>query len=171
VVDSQRVIEERTVERTERICEPVRNGYIKRYHSDNRDRHYTRYRHEERVQRRHGGTGASILGGLIGGAIGNQFGGGNGRKALTIAGALVGSNIARNRTQQRYRHRDYDAGYSSEYEPEYECRTRTRPRTTQDVVGYDVTYRYNNQLYTRRQEHAPGDTIKLRVRAVPDVAI
>lgn len=193
VVAATPVVESRTVERPERVCAPVQRVQANRYRSngytDNqgyRGDYYGRRntpnnRYESRGNnRRSGGLGAQLLGGLIGGAIGNQFGGGNGRRALTITGALLGSAIARDTQTSGYRsersYRDngyqsrYEPEYELEYEPEYECRTTTHLRTTEVVVGYDVTYRYNNQLGTRRMDHAPGDTIELRVQAVPDVA-
>lgn len=177
VVKSTPVVETRTVERPERVCEPAHwsAGRSSRYEDDGvgRGDYYSgsryhdrdRSRYEERYEKRGGGVGAQILGGLIGGAIGNQFGGGNGRKALTIAGALVGSAIAREGGNSRRRSSDH---YSDrDYAPDYVCRTTIKTRTVEDVIGYDVVYRYNNALHTKRMERAPGDTIELRVRAVP----
>ena len=32
-----------------------------------------------------------------------------------------------------------------------------------DVIGYDVTYRYGGREYTTRTDHHPGDRIRVRV--------
>jgi len=165
----------RVLERPEKVCrrlsradhrwhgawesdwQPQRDssGAYNSYHS------HDSYRH----RRDGGGVGARILGGLIGGAIGNQFGSGRGKKALTITGALIGSSIAIDSRAERGR---YDRQYR-EIQPEYECHTTTRTRQVTEVTGYDVTYRYHNSLHKRRMEYDPGDTLELRVRAVPEV--
>lgn len=179
----------RVVERPEKTCTRVASTerYDRSSRSYPRRSHYEPYPGERR-SRGSGGIGAQILGGLVGGAIGNQFGGGNGKKALTIAGALIGSSIARG-DRRRARSDDYyddrrtyhdagddyfeprPAGHRDEasYQPEYQCRTTTRTRQITEVTGFDVTYRYNNSLHKRRMDHDPGDTLELRVRAVPDV--
>lgn len=121
-------------------------------------------------------VGAQILGGLIGGVIGNQFGGGRGKKALTVTGALLGASVAGNARGggaqgSRYDRDRYDHDRERrEIQAEYSCQTTTRTREITEVTGYDVTYRYNNSLHKRRMEYDPGDTLELRVRAVPEVA-
>lgn len=177
VVSAEPIEVTRRVERPEKTCELVRESgrYARddrRYSSYERDSRYDRQRYDrqryERERRgERGSVGAQVLGGLIGGAIGNQFGGGNGKKALTIAGALIGSSIARG---DRSRYHDRHVSEYREIEPEYQCRTTTRTREVTQVTGYDVTYRYNDTLYNRRMEYDPGDTLELRVRAVPDIA-
>ncbi len=126
------------------------------------DSHYS-----DDYRRKGGGVGAQILGGVIGGVIGNQFGGGRGKKALTVTGALLGSSIAKGSARERRRYDPY--GEYPQIQPEYECHTATRTRQVTEVTGYDVTYRYNNSLHKRRMGHDPGDTLELRVRAVPEV--
>ena len=135
----------------------------------------TSYYRDEPRERRHGGVGAQILGGLVGGVIGNQFGGGKGNKALTIAGALIGSSIGKNRAgrpnQRHYSTRGAARrGNDRSYQPEYHCRTNTSTREIIQVTGYDVTYRYHNTLYKRRMDFDPGDTLELRIRATPDLS-
>jgi len=172
----------RVVERPEKVCrrlshtdyrrnggwesdwQPERRAYDTYSHYDSYGHSYGR---ERSGRGEGGGVGAQILGGLIGGAIGNQFGGGRGKKALTITGALIGSSIARGSSTERPRYERY--GEYREIQPEYECHTATRTRQVTEVTGYDVTYRYNNSLHKRRMEHDPGDTLELRVRAVPEV--
>lgn len=106
----------------------------------------------------------SIFGGLIGGLIGNQFGGGNGRKALTIAGALAGSSIARDAARSRNHHYDTD-----DYQPARICTTSYRSEVVEDVSGYDVTYEYGGQYFSKRMSEHPGDSMRIRVELAPEV--
>ena len=182
VVSADAIYGEVEVESPERVCKPVHSRSRGRSHSSSWSRGYDYRSDDYRPRRNH--TGARIIGGLIGGALGNQFGGGSGKKALTIAGALIGSAVAGGRAEQRhaesrYRQRDlyqddddydYRRGRQREFEPEYYCQTTTRTRTVEQVIGYDVTYRYNDRLYHRRMDHDPGATIDVRVSAQPDVA-
>ena len=183
VVAAVPIVERRVASRPERHCEPVSRG-----RGDYAGRDFYRAP-ERRVYSTHeparrGGVGAQIIGGLIGGVIGNQFGGGNGRKALTVAGALVGSSIARDNVRgrtERYSYRDQSfrdgrngrnggyrrSGYGA-HEPDYVCRTTHSERVVEAVVGYDVTYSYNNSLHSRRMDYDPGDQLELTVRAVPE---
>ncbi|MEM7220625.1 MAG: glycine zipper 2TM domain-containing protein [Pseudomonadota bacterium] len=113
----------------------------------------------DRYERRGNPTGARILGGVVGGLIGNRFGGGDGRKVLTIAGAIAGASIA-DRAHKNRSTRD-------RYEPRYECEVVEEERLIERVDGYDVTYRYNGELYTRRMDFDPGDSLRIRVTHRP----
>ncbi len=109
---------------------------------DNR-RYNSRYN-----QRNNGRTGSTVLGGIIGGAIGNKFGKGNGRDASTALGILIGASIGANKKNRR--HRDT-------------CYIETYYRDEQRMVGYDVTYEYNGNLYYTQMQDHPGDRVRLRV--------
>ncbi|MGJ8663372.1 MAG: glycine zipper 2TM domain-containing protein [Marinicella sp.] len=94
-------------------------------------------------------TGSVILGGIIGGAIGNKFGRGHGRDASTALGILIGAGVGANKSN-RSRHRNT-------------CYIETYYHEEERFMGYDVTYRFNGELYhTQMQEH-PGDRVRLRV--------
>jgi len=169
VVAATAVVEQRTVSQPERHCSPVRasRNDVSResyeyYGGDGR--YQSRYNRRDDEPRARGNLGAQIIGGLIGGAIGNQFGNGNGRKALPIAGAMVGSSIARDRSRELSRDR---RSYRRDYEPEYVCRTTHRERVIEEVTGYDVTYRYNDALHVKRMDYDPGESMELRITAVP----
>ena len=101
----------------------------------------------------------AVLGAIVGGVLGNQFGSGHGRDATTLAGAALG--YAAVRDSQRDRHGYYgDRVYRTHVE---RCAVRTDWRRDADVVAYDVTYRYNGQVYRTRTSYHPGDTIRVRV--------
>lgn len=91
-----------------------------------------------------------IVGSVIGGALGNQVAKGGKRDAATVLGAAAGGYIGYKRAQ-------------SKNAPEYVQRTRYEERC--DTVkgsrselqpdGYDVTYRYQGQVYTTHMQNPP----------------
>jgi len=111
------------------------------------------------VQARRSATPA-ILGAILGGVIGNQFGGGTGRDIMTMAGAALGGSVATD--QQRLKHPD--RFYAS---TERRCEMNTEWRREERIVGWDVTYRYQGELYQARLQDAPGDRIRIRVDVTP----
>ena len=102
----------------------------------------------------------AIFGAIIGGVIGNQFGGGSGRDLMTMAGAALGSSVATD--QQRLKHPD--RFYAS---TERRCDTETRWRREERIVGWDVTYEFQGEIYQARLQDAPGDRIRIRVDVTP----
>ncbi len=106
--------------------------------------------HQGTRNNRHGNhAGSAILGGIIGGAIGNRFGKGRGRDASTALGVLIGAGVGANQGHNHSSRRN--------------CYVETHYREEDRFMGYDVTYKYNGNLYhTQMQEH-PGDRIRLRV--------
>ncbi|TDR19495.1 glycine zipper 2TM domain-containing protein [Marinicella litoralis] len=95
-------------------------------------------------------TGKTILGGIIGGAIGNKFGRGHGRDASTALGVLIGASIGANKADH---HRSQSRT----------CYIETIYHNEEQMVGYDVTYEYNGELYQTQMQNHPGDRVKLRV--------
>lgn len=122
--------------------------------------------HQEPVTERttyggHSDPGATLLGAIVGGVIGHQFGGGHGRDVATAAGAVIGAGTAANNT--------YQNGHTVErtvYEDQ--CHDASRVRYEQEVVGYDVTYRYHGRTYHTRRAHDPGSQIRVWVDVQPD---
>lgn len=112
------------------------------------DRHdrYARYDDRPRVP--------SVLGGIIGGVVGNRFGNGGGRTVMTVAGAMLGSAIARD--AQAY-------GRDDRYRGRDACDGRYGGGAAEQVIGYDVTYRYAGQIYRTQTDYPPGDRIRVRV--------
>lgn len=103
----------------------------------------------------------TVVGAIIGGVIGNHIGGhGRGyhrhhhRDASTAAGAAIGAAIGYNASR--------DSGYVRRgYEQR--CYQERGYESAQEVVGYDVTYRYRGEIYQTRTDQHPGDTIRVRV--------
>ena len=103
----------------------------------------------EREQQRKHKNGGSILGGIIGGAIG-------GRDAATIAGVMIGASIG-SQKDSRHNHLGRYGDVNTR------CFIDTVYIEEEQLIGFDVSYRYNGELrYVEMQEH-PGKQIKLRL--------
>jgi uncharacterized protein YcfJ len=117
---------------------------------------------QDRYQQGSGSTAGTLLGAVIGGALGNQVGHGDGRAATTIAGAVIGGAIGNNVTR--------GPGYYSEqqsYQPGYQnCQVQQGWRAREQVVGYDVIYRWHGNDFQTRTRYAPGERIRMRVDQV-----
>lgn len=100
-------------------------------------------------QRRNSQAGKAVLGGIIGGAIGNQFGKGSGRDASTALGILIGAGIG--------------ASKNNHHAPRQSCYIETYYHQEDRMMGYDVTYEYNGELYHTQMNEYPGDRVRLRV--------
>jgi uncharacterized protein YcfJ len=106
------------------------------------------------------GDGAALVGGIVGSVIGHNID--NGRGAATVAGAIIGAAVGRTMTQ------DTD-GYYDTIAYENRCDVYTRYQTQQQLEGYNVTYRYQGQVYTTRMNDDPGRFIRVRVDVSPVV--
>lgn len=101
-------------------------------------------------ERQRGGDSfkGTVVGGLIGAALGKEIGH-NGH--ATAAGGLIGAAIGN------------DVGGGSRRVTHYEdrevCRTRYRTEYERQLVGYDVTYRYDDRVYHTETRHHPGARI------------
>lgn len=101
-----------------------------------------------------------ILGSIIGGVIGNQFGGGSGNVALTAAGAMLGGSIAADASQRKHPDNYYPV-------TEQRCAMETRWQVEEQIVAWDVTYRYQGEVYQTRMKDQPGKRIRVRVDVEP----
>lgn len=132
--------------------------------------------HRDRRYKRHNSKTPEIIGGIIGGAIGNRIGkkgGGKARDVATVVGAVLGGSIARD-VKHKNRHRNdryYDDDYhnagSDRYETVQRCETRDSYTTRQELVGYDVTYKYRGNVFHSQMDQHPGDRIKVKVTVDP----
>ncbi len=96
----------------------------------------------------------TLVGALIGGVVGSQIGSGGGRRAATAAGVLIGASAGHESSRgSGYVRRGY----------EQRCSNEQRWESSQEVVGYDVTYRYLGQVYQTQTDRHPGDSIRVRV--------
>ena len=146
VVDVQPIKRYVSVSRPERVCEDVE------------------YRPRRRSNR-HDSSGGTIAGGLLGGVIGRQFGSGSGRDAATVAGVLIGSAIGHDKEANKDRHRSRNDRY--ETRTRQECSTRYQRSKEERIDGYNVTYRYQGEIYTTRTRYEPGKQIRLAVDVRP----
>lgn len=115
------------------------------------------YHHEPRRTN----TAPVLLGAVLGGLVGNKVDGGDHRAAGTAIGALVGGAIANDATRHKNRPgRSYPVDRQR-------CDIRTDYRSEEQLTGFDVTYRYQGEVYhTLTREH-PGDRLRVKVSVVP----
>ena len=111
------------------------------------------------VERRDNGV-ATVIGAVVGGAIGNAVGHKNSNKKVgAVVGAVLGGTIGKAVSEEN-RGRTYER-------TEEVCRVINDYREEERIVGYHVSYRYNDVTYTTRTNEAPGETIKLRLAVSP----
>ncbi|MFC4727543.1 glycine zipper 2TM domain-containing protein [Coralloluteibacterium thermophilus] len=94
-------------------------------------------------------VGGTVAGAVVGGLVGNQIGGGSGRKIATAAGA-VGGAFAGRKVQENMQQNNVTQTVQTS------CRTVTDTSTREQLVGYDVTYRWDGDLRTVRMDRDPG---------------
>ncbi len=109
----------------------------------------------------------TILGGIIGGAIGNAVGHKKKNKQVgTAVGAILGASLGYDISRQvagndsRSEHRD-------SYRKEQRCETRYETSYREEVIGYDVWYRYHGERFHTRMNQDPGKKIRVRVTVEP----
>lgn len=91
-----------------------------------------------------------IVGALIGGVIGNQVVNGSKRDAATALGAGAGGYLGYRRAKSK---NQPEAVQRTRYEQR--CHTVKGSRSETQPDGYDVTYRYQGQIYTTRMQTPP----------------
>ncbi len=103
-------------------------------------------------------TGGTILGAIVGGVLGNTVGKGDGRKAATVAGAVAGGAIG-NRVSAAH---DRDITTTQTV-----CHPVDNYAPQQQIVGYDVEYRYRGEVYMTRLPYDPGERLRVRITIAP----
>ncbi len=162
-VDYARVIDVKPLVETYQISNPVERCWDERVPV--RDTAYDRgYRNKSKTP--------EILGAIIGGVIGNQVGkrgGGKARDVATVAGAVLGGSVGRDvKHKNNRRHRDYDDRYERvRYETVQRCEVKESYVTKEEVVGYDVSYKYRGNVFHTQMDQHPGDKIKVKVTVDP----
>jgi uncharacterized protein YcfJ len=147
--DTAKVISAEPIYRTVEITTPERhcwNEEVEHYHPNNH----------------HSYTG-TVVGGIIGGVVGHKVSRnkGRGRDMATLAGALLGSAIGHDVSHKR------SGGYYTT-STERRCDVQQRTSYEEELVGYDVTYRYHGRIFTTRTNEHPGKRIPVRVDVHPD---
>lgn len=102
----------------------------------------------------------TIAGAILGGVIGNQFGGGHGKDAMTAAGLLLGGSLGNDYRKNTGRPHSYTT-------TEKRCETIDNYHETNELVGYNVKYKYRGQQYWTRMPNDPGEYIKVNVTVEP----
>lgn len=117
-----------------------------------------------------------IFGAIIGAAVANQIGkrgGGKARDVATVAGAVLGGSIGRDIKHKNQHSRDrYEGDRHSRYEPtRYEtvqqCELQDNYTTQQQVVAYDVAYKYRGKVFYTEMDQHPGNKIRVKVTVDP----
>ncbi len=104
-----------------------------------------------------------VLGTLIGGALGNELGHNKSNKKVgAVVGGALGATLARD-----WSHASRDSRSASRPVSEEVCETRYRSEYEERVVGYNVTYRYQGQVYHTRTDQHPGKRIPVAVQVTP----
>ncbi len=140
---------------------------VKKIYEDYQSSEPYRYCYYKEVRTRARGDNSAtneLLGGIIGGAIGNQFGKGSGKDAATVAGALLGASIAHDSELE-------EANKNAEVTTRKVCETRYRSINKKKFSHYEVTYKYNNKLFSYGSGYRvyKGNTIPVVVTVDVDV--
>jgi len=102
-------------------------------------------------ERQRGGDSfrGTVVGGLIGAAIGHEVGrNGHATAAGGLIGAAIGNDVAGGGSRR-----------VTHYEDREVCNTRYRTEYERQLIGYDVTYRYDDRIYHTETRHHPGARI------------
>lgn len=157
--DYAKVVNVNPVYESYQVNHPVEKCYDKRVPVNQRSKH------------RNASYTNEIIGGVIGAAVGNQVGkngGGKARDVATVIGGVLGASVARDieRNNSRYnsRSRDYQ---EVRYKVIQHCEVHDSYQTKREVVGYDVAYRYNGEVYHTHLDRHPGHKIRVRVSVKP----
>ena len=110
--------------------------------------------YETQGYRESNNTGGAIIGAIAGGLVGSTVGKGNGKVAAAAVGAATGAVVG---------DRWNDRGDSHAYEERPVERCRVTDNYRQEIVGYDVTYRYNGRNFSTRLPYDPGEWLSLNV--------
>ncbi len=102
----------------------------------------------------------TIAGAILGGVVGNQFGKGSGKDAMTVAGTILGGSIGNDMRNRSYSGQSYVT-------TERRCETVDNYHETNELVGYNVKYRYNGRNFWARTDSDPGSYIRVNVSVNP----
>lgn len=113
---------------------------------------------QETVSRQRSNS-APVFGAIIGGALGNELGHHKSNKRVgTVVGAVLGATVAADISRQ------HNTGH---YETVDRCEVQHRQEWRDEVVGYNVSYRYQGEIYHTRLPYNPGREIEIEVNVTP----
>lgn len=114
---------------------------------------------QETVSHERSSSSAPIFGAIIGGALGNELGHHKSNKRVgTVVGAVLGATVAADISRNRS---------GSHYETVDRCEVQQRQEWRDEIVGYDVSYRYQGEIYHTRLPYNPGREIEIEVNVTP----
>jgi len=111
--------------------------------------------------RRHRDNGlGAVVGGVVGGAIGNAVGHGKSNKKVgAVVGAVLGVTLG-SAVAENARH---SSGEGRRTRTEEVCKTYQDYREEERVIGYRVSYHFQDETHTMRLDEDPGDTVRLKL--------
>ena len=115
-----------------------------------------------RVERTGGSHSATpaILGAVIGGVVGGALGSDSRYQPVTAgAGALLGASVGHDVSHSR--------NTPSYYVTEQRCGVDYELRDQENIIGYRVSYLYDDRIYETETRYPPGSTITLQVELIP----
>ncbi|MFC1688995.1 glycine zipper 2TM domain-containing protein [Pseudomonadota bacterium] len=116
---------------------------------------------DEQVWRQHHPSAVpTVAGAIIGGVVGNQVFRGDGRAFATVAGATIGGVVGHQVAKNHHRGGAYPVTRTR-------CAVQRGWRTEQQIVGWDVDYRYRGRIYHTRMPERPGKHIRVSVDVAP----
>lgn len=144
---------------------------------------WSRVSHHHNSDQHHAGNdvAATVVGAVIGGTVGNVlFKKSDLRGVGTVAGAIIGGSVGnelshgshsyQKNSYKKNRHSHNLGHYSSGYRKVSHRRVlhcQEQYSSFEEVSGYNVSYRYQGEIYHTRTRHHPGKKIKLRVTVDP----
>lgn len=162
-VDYARVVDVKPVVETYQVSNPVERCWDERITVREPIRDNRHYRNKSKTP--------EILGAIIGGVIGNQVGKrgrGKARDVATVAGAVLGGSVGRDVKHKNSRRYNDSGRYErTRYETVQRCEVKESYVTKEEVVGYDVSYKYRGQVFYTQMDQHPGDKIKVKVTVDP----
>lgn len=118
--------------------------------------------YQEPLRSRSNNATGTIVGGLIGAAIGNAVGHRKSNQRVgAVAGGLLGASIGHDVSRRSH------GGVQQRVGTEQRCEVVERSYEEQELVGYQVKYRYHGKTYSTRMDRDPGERVKLRVQVSP----
>lgn len=115
------------------------------------------------VEPRHSSATPAIVGGIIGATLGHSLGSDKyktNRTIKTVALGALGASIG-NDLGKRSSSRDV------RYGTEQRCEVNYSTRYEEEVIGYDVTYRYRGETFRTEMDYHPGKRVPVKVNVHP----
>ncbi|WDE06808.1 glycine zipper 2TM domain-containing protein [Thalassomonas viridans] len=136
---------------------------------------WTRVRHHHSSGGYHTSSGhhgsnevaATVVGAVIGGTVGHVLFKKSDLKGVgTVAGAIIGGSVGNDIGRHSHSSGHYSSGYRhASHRKVLHCRQEYT--SFEEITGYDVTYKYQGDIYHTRTRHHPGKKIKLKVTVDP----